>query len=426
MKSGWRVYAPLGAIVLLMVAMLTLDLIIGEYVARRTNALVDDAMRSIDLVHDLRHGAARLAEKDLTAEQLKTLTERLTADTEEYDPLARYGGERQEWGHFRDILVRLRHQIAANERADVDALVADIGESARSLLAINRSTASRLVAEIRMSQQHGVFTDLAIGLVTIAIILGISIARQRALARERRLQGENLALVQQNLALVEKRNRELDAFAGRTAHDLRAPLNPIRGYADLIALGSDPPEETRRMAGKIRVAVDRMARVVDEMLELARSGRPAPGRAFVAQVCAEVLDELAPELHQVQCSTTMKTSEAAAIAPGALGQILRNVITNAIKYRSPSRPLAIAIRAEVADGQIVISVEDNGIGMDPDSARHAFEDFYRARPEVSGHGLGLAIVERIARSVGGSCELSSETDHGTRVTVRLARAQSLV
>ena len=118
----------------------------------------------------------------------------------------------------------------------------------------------------------------------------------------------------------------------------------------------------------------------------------------------------------------MKTSEAAAIAPGALGQILRNVITNAIKYRSPSRPLAIAIRAEVADGQIVISVEDNGIGMDPESARHAFEPFYRARSELAGHGLGLAIVERIARSVGGSCELSSATDRGTRVTVRLARA----
>lgn len=422
MTSGWRVYAPFGAIVLLVAAMLALDLVNGEYVARRTSDLVDDAMRSIDLVHELRHGAARLADKDLSADQRKALTERLAADTEEYDPLANYGGERQEWGHFRDSLVRLRHLISANERADVDALVAEIGDSAKSLIAINRVAARRLAGEIRTSQQQGLLTDLVVGLFTIAIILGISIARQRAFARERTLQGENLALVEENLALVEERNRELDAFAGRAAHDLRAPLNPIRGYADLIFLDGDTPEETRTMAGKIRLAVDRMAHVVEDMLELSRSGQPAPGRAFVAQVCAEVTDELSPELYQVSLSTRIETAEAAAIAPSALGQILRNIITNAIKYRSPLRPLTIAIGAEAADDEIVISVEDNGIGMDPESARHAFEPLFRARSELAGYGLGLAIVERIARSVGGSCELSSRTDHGTRVTVRLARA----
>src|SRR5438094_207834 len=83
---------------------------------------------------------------------------------------------------------------------------------------------------------------------------------------------------------VAQRNRELDAFAGRAAHDLRGPLNPIRGYADLLmaAPGSEPPEEIREMASRIRIAVDRMARVVDDMLELSRAGRPPRGEASPA------------------------------------------------------------------------------------------------------------------------------------------------
>ena len=415
MERGWRVYAPLFAIVLLVSGMVALDLVVEHAVQDGTNEMVGNALRSIELIHGLHEKAAALgASSDLSAERLRSLTDQLTAETRAYDPLANYEGEREEWGRLRDALALLRRDVETRDRERLSARVAEIRDSVGRLVEINRRAVDRLASVIRASQRHELFIDLAIGLVAVILIIVVGVARRRARARERSLEMENLAL-------IEERNRELDAFAGRAAHDLRGPLSPIRGYADLIAEGKEPPEEQRRMAGRIRIAVDRMARVIEDMLELARSGRPVPGRASVRDVCVEVMEELAPDLHQARCSTTL-TPEAVALAPSSLGQILRNLIGNAVKYRSPERPLEIHVVAEAANREVVIQVEDNGVGMDPESARHAFEPFFRARSDVAGHGLGLAIVERIVRGAGGSCELSANAERGTRVTVRLPRA----
>jgi signal transduction histidine kinase len=112
-----------------------------------------------------------------------------------------------------------------------------------------------------------------------------------------------------------------------------------------------------------------------------------------------------------------------ACTEGVLGQILRNLLGNAIKFRARSRPLRIAIEACDAGAMVQLVVEDNGVGMDPESAKHAFEPFYRGQMdrELPGHGLGLAIVDRTARALGGTCELSSVVDHSTRIVVRLPR-----
>jgi two-component system, OmpR family, sensor kinase len=275
-------------------------------------------------------------------------------------------------------------------------------------------SAELLAAEVQAGQRQELLVDVGIGALTIALIVVIGTASYRARARERKLWTEHLAL-------TEQRNRDLDAFAARAAHDLRAPLNPIRGYADLIVEGGDPPDEVRKMAGKIRVAVDRMVRVIENMLELARLGRPVPGRAPVGEVCREVLEELAADLSQAKCSTRLGT-EIVALAPATLAQVLRNLIGNAVKYRSMDRPLEVRLSAEAEGDRVVLRVEDNGIGMAPESVQHAFEPFFRGRSDIAGHGLGLAIVGRIVEGAGGSCELTSEPDRGTRVAVRLPRA----
>jgi signal transduction histidine kinase len=177
------------------------------------------------------------------------------------------------------------------------------------------------------------------------------------------------------------------------------------------------------MASRIRIAVDRMTRVVDDMLELSRAGRPTAGRASPADVGAAVLDELGPELHGAEVKSTL-TPDEVACAPGVLAQILRNLVGNAVKFRSRQRKLALSLAAAPRDGAIEIVIEDNGMGMDADAATHAFEPYYRGESarEVPGHGLGLAIVERTTRALGGTCELASEPDRGTRITVRLPRA----
>ncbi len=112
---------------------------------------------------------------------------------------------------------------------------------------------------------------------------------------------------------------------------------------------------------------------------------------------------------------------------------LRELVSNAsdaidkLRYLSVSDEAFKSIAFEPSIKVIInkeaktIVVEDNGIGMDGESAKHVFEPFFRGPTDRHGHGLGLTIVERTARALAGSCELSSVPDRGTRITVRLPR-----
>ena len=129
----------------------------------------------------------------------------------------------------------------------------------------------------------------------------------------------------------------------------------------------------------------------------------------------------------------MPTSEGAALhvapveamvdcAPEVLGQILRNVIGNALKYRAPQRRCRLDIAIRTQRASVAIDVVDNGTGMDAGAARRAFEPFFRASSDGTGHGLGLAIVDSYVRALHGSVELASEVGVGTRVSILLPRA----
>jgi signal transduction histidine kinase len=272
------------------------------------------------------------------------------------------------------------------------------------------------VTAIQAAHRQAVWSDVVVGAIVVAIVAFISVWLLRVLSRQRRL-------VVERVRLLHDQNAELEAFAGRAAHDLRSPMNPIRGYTDLILECPGLPENVTTMAQRIRRAVDRMARVVDDMLALSVSGRPPAGRSSTAVVIARALEEMGAELQDIKLVTKLGAGQVAC-AEGVLSQILRNLIGNAIKFRARSRPLSITIETREVGPMVEIAIEDNGIGMDPENAKHAFEPFYRGLTdrEVPGHGLGLAIVERTTRALGGSCELWSVPDRSTRIVVRLPRA----
>jgi signal transduction histidine kinase len=168
-----------------------------------------------------------------------------------------------------------------------------------------------------------------------------------------------------------------------------------------------------------------MSKVIHDMLELSRAGRPSPGNASPADVISAVLEELAGALGGAEVRIRV-TDERVACTPNLLAQILSNLVSNAIKFRSASRPLVVAITAELRGAEVEITVEDNGMGIQEEEAAHVFEPFFRARTEreVPGYGLGLAIAHRAATALGGSCNMERAPSGGTRITVRLPRATS--
>jgi len=253
-------------------------------------------------------------------------------------------------------------------------------------------------AAIASIHDRGLWVDIGVGLVTLGLAVAIGFALLRALRVQR--------------ALVARHVEELEAFAGRTAHDLRGPLSPVRGYADLLTL--EASETVRGYGAKIRRAADRMDGIISDLLALSVSGKPRPGSVRVASAIDAALAELALADADIQLSCD---ESVVAVSAGVLAQILRNLIGNAAKYRSPERRLALAITASKGE----IAVRDNGIGMTTEAAARAFDPYYRADDDapVAGHGLGLAIVRRTVEATGGTCALTSRLGVGTTVTLRL-------
>ena len=412
--SRWPVLVALGLVTLLIIGMLGLDVVFEQQEARRTTDIVENSQRSITLLNNIRDHAAHLAATNSEPE-IDQLARAVDEDAREYDPLATYQGKREEWTHLQALLRELSGN-PRNRRRAASVVEGEIGKSIDKLLSINSLEGSSNVAAIRAANRQAVWSDAVVGGIVIAIALAISLWLLRVLGRQRRL-------IVERVRFLNEKNSELEAFAGRAAHDLRSPMNPIRGYTDLILESPGLPADVTAMAQRIRRAVDRMTSVVDNMLALSVSGRPPPGHSSTTLVIERTLEEMGAELQGVDLATKLRAGRVAC-TEDVLAQILRNLIGNAIKFRAHDRPLRITIETRDVGPMVEIAIDDNGVGMDPESARHAFEPFYRGPidRELPGHGLGLAIVDRTTRALGGTCELSSVLDHSTRIVVRLPRA----
>ena len=375
---------------MLSIGSLGVDLVIDGRTAARTSTLVNDSLRSIALADDLRANAYRLS-SGVDAATLAQIARQIDADARAFDPIATSEGERDEWNRLQALLAHLRHDPGSTEP------IPEITRSIAHLVQINEATAKSDAEAIGQLHDNGLWIDVGVGLVTLGLAVAIAFALIRALRAQRTQLRQHL--------------EELEAFAGRTAHDLRGPLSPVRGYADLLSV--DPSESTRNFAVKIRKATDRMDNIIADLLALSVSGKPRPGSAPVGQAVEAAL----ADCELADADVTTDCEGIVAVSGGVLQQLLRNLISNAGKYRSPDRKLALAITARAG----VISVRDNGIGMTADSVKHAFDPYFRAddASPVKGHGLGLAIVKRTAEACGGTAEIASTPGEGTTVTLRL-------
>ena len=102
-----------------------------------------------------------------------------------------------------------------------------------------------------------------------------------------------------------------------------------------------------------------------------------------------------------------------------LRSILFNLLSNAVKYRSPDRDLEIAIRTEQSEHFIILSIQDNGLGLDPNNINDIFLKFNRKHDHLEGTGIGLYLIERIITNAGGKIEVESELGKGSVFRVYL-------
>jgi two-component system, OmpR family, sensor kinase len=216
------------------------------------------------------------------------------------------------------------------------------------------------------------------------------------------------------------------AFVADASHELRTPLTVIRGQLEVLASQRHPPEEeVRRVESLVQAEIARVSRLVDDLLVLAKSEQPQFLRsqqidvpAFVEELwrTTTMLAARRFELHGVPEGTLRAD-------PDRLAQALRNLLTNAIEHTTADTGLVLMRVAPAPGGRIRFSVADDGPGIPPDQRARVFDRFHRtdtARDRASGGaGLGLAIVDAIAKAHGGRASVSESSAGGAQVELEL-------
>jgi signal transduction histidine kinase len=188
---------------------------------------------------------------------------------------------------------------------------------------------------------------------------------------------------------------ELRSYADVVAHDLS---EPIAGIAMLVGLlerrAAEPPPAA--VLEQLRTSTERAREMIDGVLVYARAGELSTERVALGELVPEVAEDLrvGPE--------TLEVGELPEIEgdPRQLRRVLQNLLGNAVKYRGAA-PLRIEVSALRDSAEWVVTVRDNGRGVDPDQATRIFGMFSRADQEVDGVGIGLAVCRRIVEAHGG-------------------------
>lgn len=263
------------------------------------------------------------------------------------------------------------------------------------------------------SVRAAVVSDDELGLLTAAFngMLGEIQQRDTALrASEARLRQLNTDLerrVNVRTGELQASNRELEAFSYSVSHDLRAPLRHIDGFADLLRRHavSALDEKGRRYLDTISASAKSMGVLIDDLLSFSRMGRAEMqhGTVDLAAIVAEVRKNLGPETEGREIVWEVGALPAVQGDSAMLRAAITNLLSNAVKYTRGRAPARIRVDAREDDGEMVMSVADNGAGFDMAYQHKLFGVFQRlhSAEDFEGTGIGLANVRRIVERHGG-------------------------
>jgi heavy metal sensor kinase len=229
------------------------------------------------------------------------------------------------------------------------------------------------------------------------------------------------------IALLEASIRQIRQFSADASHELRTPLTITKGETELALRKERTPEVYREVLESNLEEIDRMSRIVDELLFLSRADL---GEIKIAKEPVQ-LDQLVQEIqHQAivlgkdrEVETVLGTLEPTQVVGDEwrLRELFLNIVDNAVKYSQEKG--TVEINLEHANGMAKISVQDNGIGISPDEQKLVFDRFFRsdtARAHAQkGTGLGLAICKWIAETHQGQIQVESTPGQGSRFTIFL-------
>ncbi len=244
------------------------------------------------------------------------------------------------------------------------------------------------------------------------------------ITERKKVEAEREALIRE----LEAKNAELERFAYTVSHDLKSPLITIRGFLSFVEQDAEAGnlERVRADLGRIRDAVDKMQRLLSELLELSRIGRVVnpPQTIAFATLAQDAVALVAGRLRQRGVGVAVAEGLPTVWGDRArLVEVLQNLVDNAAKFMGDQKHPRVEIGMREQAGERVFFVRDNGIGIDPRFRDRVFGLFEKLDPDSEGSGVGLALIKRIVDQHHGRVWVESEgKGKGTTVCFTLPDA----
>lgn len=231
-----------------------------------------------------------------------------------------------------------------------------------------------------------------------------------------------------------KRSRDaLDSFTAAVSHDLRTPLGHIAGFVQLVQenLEGQLDDQNKEFMGYVVDGVDQMRRLIDAMQKHARLGQIAIDRHQVdlTSLLGDVIRRSQAQINDLGASVEVDVPYSIDADRLLLDQLFTNLLNNALRYRSPKRPLTVHITAQKTPKGVDVVFADNGIGI-PEQAHdkvfNLFERLTSTDQEDTGLGIGLAMCREIVRAHGGKIEIAALDGPGTSLLISLPQGNALL
>ncbi len=227
---------------------------------------------------------------------------------------------------------------------------------------------------------------------------------------------------------LEESFERISRFSADIAHDLRTPVNNVRGEAEVALTRARTIEEYRDVLESVLEESVRLSDLIGNLLFLARAENPLSDLRRETVDVAELLTNVRDyyEASASESGISLVNSECyrpllAALDRSLMLRAVSNLVSNAVAHTPPGGSVILSAKAE--GGSVCIDVSDTGIGIPPEALPRVFDRFFRVDPSRSqasgGTGLGLSIVQSIATLHGGNVAITSRPEQGTRVTLRI-------
>lgn len=372
---------------------------------------------------------------DMAADEqrLARITDDIQAARTTYKPLTSLPDEVEVWHAAQASLDRFQVIVAqvvelSRKNRDDDARArmttaledyANLSSQLGKLIRLNRAAASDAIDRVRALEKKTRYIQFGSGLIGLGLVLLVGWWGSREIAAH----DEQVA---RHAAELEALNRDLDAFAGSVAHDLKNALSPVMIAPGLIRLSPDP-SRVREIIERTERATRRAAAMLDALLAFSRASHADANdeSGSLRAAVKDIIDELSPLVAQLDVTLHVEDVPDVQIAcsPGLLHIVLANLCGNAVKYLEGQRERRVRISAHVEDSSCRIDVEDTGPGIPTSAQARLFEPFYRVEgTRVPGTGIGLATARRIVDSRGGRITVTSRLGHGSCFSVFLPLA----